>query len=52
MRSFVRTPLELGVRGRSVRSAFRLHSRTVLSEESVLVERMIKSARKLVVHPP
>ena len=52
MRSFVRTSLELEVCGRNGRSAFELHLRTVLSEASVLIERMIKSARKLVVHPP
>ena len=44
-----------GLAGRSIPlngAPFRLRSRIVLSEASVLIERMIKSTRKLVVEPP
>ena len=37
---------------RNLRSRFRLHPRITDSDASVLIEFMIKSARKLVVEPP
>ena len=38
-------PLEIEVYVKNVRSGFSLHSRIVVSEASVLIELMIKSAR-------
>ena len=45
-------PLENEVYIKNVSKRFTLRSRIVLSEASVLIEFMIKSARKLLVKPP